>query len=65
MISKPIYRLGAALLLATLLSACDLGVTVYEPGVYKGSSDATASRQAAANRSDALADRAGSAFADR
>lgn len=65
MIAKPLFRLGAALLFAILLSACDTGIHIYEPGVYKGGSDATADRQAAANRSDDLKDRAGSAFADR
>ena len=62
---KPISRLGAAFAFAVLLSACDMGVVVYEPDVYKGDTDPLASQQAAAERSDALADRAGSAFADR
>ncbi|HEX5515113.1 MAG TPA: hypothetical protein VFY81_12000 [Gammaproteobacteria bacterium] len=65
MITKPMLRVGAAVLLAVLLSACDSGVTVYEPGVYKGGKDANASQQAAESRSNALRDRAGSAFTDR
>jgi hypothetical protein len=57
-------RLGAAVLLAVLLSACETDVIAYEPGVYKGAADPTASPQAAASRSDALRDRT-AAFMDR
>ncbi|SEO66869.1 hypothetical protein [Aquisalimonas asiatica] len=53
----------AALSLALLAGCSD--VTLYEPGVYKGSGDETASEEAAERRSGALRDRAQSAHSDR
>lgn len=61
---RRILSAGAALSVALLLAGCS-DVTLYEPGVYKGSGDDTASEQAAANRADALAERAQTAHTDR
>lgn len=57
----------AGLLGLVLLSGCgsEDGVTMYEPGVYKGKQDASATEEAAERRSGELRNRAGSAFEDR
>ena len=53
-----------AALSLTLLVGCS-DVTLYEPGVYKGSGDETASEEAAERRSGSLRDRAQTAHTDR
>ncbi|MBA4741233.1 MAG: hypothetical protein H2060_00830 [Azoarcus sp.] len=49
----------------SLLSACDSDMTVYEPGVYKGKHDETATREAAQQRAEPLRERALSGMTDR
>lgn len=49
----------------SLLSACDSDMTVYEPGVYKGKHDETATREAAQQRAEPLRERAMSGMTDR
>lgn len=63
--TKPILPAMMAVLLLVLVSACDSGMTVHEPGVYKGGDDPVASRAAADQRSEALSNRAKTAFTDR
>lgn len=48
-----------------LLTACDSGVTVHEPGVYKGKGDETATKEAADRRAEPLRQRALVAMTDR
>lgn len=61
------YKIMLAVLAVACLSltACDSGVTVYEPGVYKGKSDEMATQEAAEQRADALRKRALTAMSDR
>ncbi len=47
------------------LTACDSGVTVHEPGVYKGKSDEMATKEAADRRAEPLRQRAQAAMTDR
>lgn len=54
-----------ALASVSLLSACDSDMTVYEPGVYKGKHDETATREAAQQRAEPLRERALSGMTDR
>jgi len=63
--TKSFVAMILAILLATLLGACDSDVTIHEPGVYKGGDDPVASRSAADQRSEALRNRANRAFTDR
>lgn len=49
----------------SLLSACDSGVTVHEPGVYKGQQDESATKAAADRRAEPLRERALLAHTDR
>lgn len=65
MLTKPFLPVAAAILVAVLLGACDSGVTMHEPGVYKGGDDPLASPAAAEQRSEALRNRANRAFSDR
>lgn len=53
----------AAVSLALLAGCSD--VTLYEPGVYKGSVDPTASEEAAERRADDMNERALQAYTDR
>lgn len=48
-----------------LLSACDSEVVFYEPGVYKGKHDETATKEAAERRQDTLRERAMTGMTDR
>lgn len=50
---------------AMSLTACDSGVTVHEPGVYKGKQDPTATKEAADSRAEPLRKRALAAMTDR
>jgi ABC-type oligopeptide transport system substrate-binding subunit len=65
MLTKPFLSAAMAALLVVLLSACDSGITMHEPGVYKGGDDPLASPAAADKRSEALTNRANRAFRDR
>ncbi|HLW04841.1 MAG TPA: hypothetical protein VKY38_04600 [Azoarcus sp.] len=49
----------------SLLSACDSDMIVYEPGVYKGEQDETATREAAERRAGPLRERALLGMTDR
>ncbi|WP_290653506.1 hypothetical protein [Aquisalimonas sp.] len=64
MMPKKIALSAIAALSLGLLAGCG-DVTLYEPGVYKGSGDETASEEAAERRADALRDRAQAAHTDR
>lgn len=50
---------------ALALTACDSGVTVHEPGVYKGKKDESATKEAADRRAEPLRERALMAHTDR
>lgn len=62
----PYKAMLVALAVAGLsLTACDSGVTVHEPGVYKGKKDETATKEAADRRAEPLRQRALTAMTDR
>lgn len=62
----PFKAMLAALAVAALfLTACDSGVTVHEPGVYKGQNDDSATKEAADRRAEPLRQRALTAMTDR
>lgn len=58
-------RVVLAVASLSLLAACDSGVTVHEPGVYKGKHDETATKEAAQRRAEPLRERALLAHTDR
>lgn len=62
---KRSLAVAAAVLGLALLGGCGSDVTMYEPGVYKGKQDASASEEAAEQRAGDLRDRAMTGFADR
>lgn len=64
MMPKKLTLSAATALSLLLLSGCS-DVNMYEPGVYKGSGDDTASEEAAEARADDLGDRAQTAYTDR
>ncbi len=57
--------LALAIAGAPLLTACDSEVVLYEPGVYKGKPDETATREAAERRQEQLRERAMTGMTDR
>ncbi len=64
MMPKKLTLSAVAALSLALLAGCG-DVTLYEPGVYKGAGDETASEEAAERRSGDLRDRAQRAHTDR
>lgn len=58
-------KLVALAIAGLFLTACDTGVTVHEPGVYKGKQDETATKEAADRRAEPLRQRALAAMTDR
>ena len=64
MMPKKLTLSAVAALSLALLAGCS-DVTLYEPGVYKGSGDDTASEEAAERRAGSLRDRAQQAHTDR
>jgi hypothetical protein len=58
-------KLVALAVAGLFLTACDSGVTVHEPGVYKGKKDETATKEAADRRAEPLRQRALTAMTDR
>jgi len=58
-------KLVALAIAGLFLTACDSGVTVHEPGVYKGKQDETATKEAADRRAEPLRQRALTAMTDR
>ncbi|MDN3519251.1 hypothetical protein QWY84_16675 [Aquisalimonas lutea] len=64
MMPKRTTLCAVAVVTLMLLAGCS-DVTMYEPGVYKGSGDDTASEEAAEARADDLRERARTAHTDR
>lgn len=64
MMRKILTLSAMAPLVMVVVAGCS-DVTMYEPGVYKGSGDDTASEEAAERRAGSLRDRAQTAHTDR